>query len=50
MTTVEPANDSMATVADKAPVTAQRKVPQDLDTKLPKPCDPLSSYFGFLFD
>ncbi|WVY94243.1 hypothetical protein V8G54_033331 [Vigna mungo] len=37
MTTVEAANESMATVADKAPVTAQRKVPEDLDTKLPKP-------------
>ncbi|KAG2395269.1 Peroxygenase protein [Vigna angularis] len=37
MSTVEAANESMATVADKAPVTSQRKVPEDLDTKLPKP-------------
>lgn len=50
MTTVEAANESMATVADKAPVTAQRKVPEDLDTKLRKPCHPLSSYFAFLFE
>ncbi|KAL2345822.1 hypothetical protein Fmac_007107 [Flemingia macrophylla] len=35
--TVEASNEALATVADKAPVTAQRKVPQDLDTKLPKP-------------
>lgn len=37
MATVEASNQAMATVADKAPVTAQRKVTQDLDTKLPKP-------------
>ncbi|KAF7132282.1 hypothetical protein RHSIM_Rhsim09G0133500 [Rhododendron simsii] len=29
--------DSMTTVAEKAPVTAQRKVRADLETKLPKP-------------
>ncbi|XP_058183300.1 probable peroxygenase 3 [Rhododendron vialii] len=29
--------DSMATVAEKAPVTAQRKVRADLETRLPKP-------------
>lgn len=34
--------DSMATVAEKAPVTAQRKVRADLETKLPKPCIHLS--------
>lgn len=32
-----PSRDSMATVAEKAPVTAQRKVRSDLETKLPKP-------------
>ncbi|KAL7185071.1 hypothetical protein ACSBR2_027077 [Camellia fascicularis] len=30
-------NEAMATVAEKAPITAQRKVRSDLDTKLPKP-------------
>ncbi|TKY61350.1 peroxygenase 3 [Spatholobus suberectus] len=37
MATVEASNEAMATVADKAPVTAERKVPEDLDTMLPKP-------------
>lgn len=50
MTTVEASNESMATVAEKAPVTAQRKVAEDLDTKLSKPCDPFSSYFAFCFN
>ncbi|KAL5566855.1 hypothetical protein UlMin_030019 [Ulmus minor] len=30
-------NEAMATVADKAPITAERKVRADLETKLPKP-------------
>ncbi|XP_061340406.1 peroxygenase-like isoform X2 [Gastrolobium bilobum] len=29
--------EAMATVADKAPITSERKVPEDLETKLPKP-------------
>ncbi|GAV83000.1 Caleosin domain-containing protein, partial [Cephalotus follicularis] len=33
----EISNESMATVAEKAPVTAERKVRADLETKLPKP-------------
>ncbi|KAL9674825.1 hypothetical protein QQ045_003024 [Rhodiola kirilowii] len=32
--------DSMATVAEKAPITAERKVRGDLETKLPKPYFP----------
>lgn len=39
MATVQASKDAMATVADKAPITSQRKVPEDLDTKLPKPCN-----------
>ncbi|XP_027348809.1 peroxygenase 1-like isoform X2 [Abrus precatorius] len=37
MATVEATNEAMATVADKAPITAERKVPLHLDTKIPKP-------------
>ncbi|KAK7337937.1 hypothetical protein VNO77_18529 [Canavalia gladiata] len=37
MATPEASNEAMSTVADKAPITAQRKLPEDLDTKLPKP-------------
>ncbi|KAF5742237.1 peroxygenase [Tripterygium wilfordii] len=33
----EVSNEAMATVAQKAPVTAERSVRSDLDTKLPKP-------------
>ncbi|KAJ1385106.1 Caleosin-related [Sesbania bispinosa] len=40
MATVEASSEAMATVADKAPLTAQRKVPDDLETKLPKPYMP----------
>ncbi|RDX81261.1 Peroxygenase 1 [Mucuna pruriens] len=43
MARVEPSHESMATVADKAPITAERKVPVDLDTKLPKPYLPRAS-------
>lgn len=38
-TVVEASSEATATVAEKAPVTAHRKVPQDLETKLPKPCN-----------
>jgi hypothetical protein len=31
--------EAMATVAEKAPITAERKVRGDLETKLPKPCN-----------
>lgn len=34
----EASSDAMATVAEKAPITAERKVRGDLDAKLPKPC------------
>ncbi|OMO84464.1 Caleosin [Corchorus capsularis] len=33
----EPSEGSMATVAERAPLTAERKVRSDLETKLPKP-------------
>ncbi|MED6131127.1 Peroxygenase [Stylosanthes scabra] len=33
-------HEAMATVADRAPITAERKVPTDLETKLPKPYMP----------
>lgn len=33
----EAVEEAMATVAEKAPVTAERRVPNDLETKLPKP-------------
>ncbi|CAM8891937.1 unnamed protein product [Rhodiola kirilowii] len=36
----EPSKDSLATVAEKAPITAERKVRNDLETKLPKPYMP----------
>ncbi|KAF3452366.1 hypothetical protein FNV43_RR02799 [Rhamnella rubrinervis] len=36
----EASSDAMATVADKAPITAERKVRGDLDAKLPKPYMP----------
>lgn len=42
----EPVNEAMATVAEKAPVTAERKVPNDLETKLPKPCTYLLILFS----
>lgn len=32
------AADTMLTVADKAPVTSERKIRSDLDNNLPKPC------------
>lgn len=35
----EASAEAMATVADKAQVTAERKVRNDLETKLPKPCE-----------
>lgn len=34
----KPLPDAMSIVAEKAPVTSRRKVLQDLDAKLPKPC------------
>lgn len=34
----EAANDAVATVAENAPITAERKVRTDLETKLPNPC------------
>ena len=37
MATVETSHEAMATVANKAPITSERKLPEDLDTKLPKP-------------
>ncbi|KAK7397340.1 hypothetical protein VNO78_18509 [Psophocarpus tetragonolobus] len=36
-TAMAKSNDAMATVAEKAPITSERKVPDDLDTILPKP-------------
>ncbi|XP_057463482.1 probable peroxygenase 3 isoform X1 [Actinidia eriantha] len=33
----KPSSEAMATVAEKSPITAQRKVRSDLETKLPKP-------------
>lgn len=39
MATVETSHEAMATVANKAPITSERKLPEDLDTKLPKPCN-----------
>ncbi|CAM8891931.1 unnamed protein product [Rhodiola kirilowii] len=36
----ELSKDSLATVAEKAPITAERKVRNDLETKLPKPYMP----------
>ncbi|KAJ7973535.1 Peroxygenase [Quillaja saponaria] len=38
--TVESSKDAMATVAEKAPITSERKVRSDLETKLPKPYMP----------
>jgi peroxygenase len=38
MEKVEASRATMSTVAHKAPITIERKVPNDLDTKLPKPC------------
>ncbi|KAM7532177.1 hypothetical protein LguiB_035587 [Lonicera macranthoides] len=35
--------ETMATVAEKSPVTADRKVRSDLDTKLPKPYPEVST-------
>ncbi|KAA8538974.1 hypothetical protein F0562_025666 [Nyssa sinensis] len=35
--TEKASNEALATVAEKAPLTAERKVLADLDTKLPKP-------------
>ncbi|KAF7805225.1 peroxygenase 2 [Senna tora] len=40
MAATEASNESMSTVADMAPITAERKVRLDLDTKLPKPYVP----------
>lgn len=31
-------SEAMSIVAEKAPVTCRRKVVEDLDAKLPKPC------------
>lgn len=36
-TEAEASAEAMATVADKSPITSERKVGVDLDTKLPKP-------------
>jgi len=38
--------DSIATVAEKAPVTAERRVRTDLDDRLPKPCSYTLSLFS----
>ena len=43
----EVSNEAMATVAEYAPVTAERKVRNDLETKLPKPCN-LRSYIHYI--
>ncbi|KAI4301957.1 hypothetical protein L6164_035187 [Bauhinia variegata] len=37
MATLEASNEALSTLAEKAPITAERKVRPDLDTKLPKP-------------
>lgn len=41
--------EAMATVAEKAPITAERKVRPDLDAKLPKPCNHISLYVVVFF-
>ncbi|XP_024926228.1 peroxygenase isoform X2 [Ziziphus jujuba] len=38
--TSEATSDAMATIAEKAPITAERKVRTDLESKLPKPYMP----------
>lgn len=43
----EASNEAMATVAEKAPITAERKVRNDLETKLPKPCNIHCYYFTY---
>ncbi len=35
----EASKESMKTVAEMAPITAERKVRDDLESKLPKPCN-----------
>ncbi|KAK7269153.1 hypothetical protein RIF29_21869 [Crotalaria pallida] len=40
MARTQASQEAMSTVADKAPITAERKPPQDLDTKLPNPYMP----------
>jgi hypothetical protein len=56
MAATEVSKEAMETVAEKAPITAERKVRGDLETKLPKPCNvlfffpfPFFFFFFFLF-
>lgn len=41
--------DAMLTVAEKAPLTAQRKLRSDLDSKLPKPCMHACIHLVYMF-
>jgi hypothetical protein len=45
----EASNEAMKTVAEMAPITAERKVRDDLDSRLPKPCNVLISFLFLLF-
>jgi len=50
MAATEVSKEAMETVAEKAPITAERKVRGDLETKLPKPCNVLFFFpFPFFF-
>jgi hypothetical protein len=54
MAATEVSKEAMETVAEKAPITAERKVRGDLETKLPKPCNvlfffPFPFFFFFFF-
>ncbi|WJX85584.1 Peroxygenase 2, variant 2 [Trifolium repens] len=50
MEKVEASRATMSTVAHKAPITIERKVPNDLDTKLPKPYMPRALQHASFFD